>query len=791
MSSTDTFWRQALPCSRSGSGNVAKRGRSLAAFTVDTKLFRELGDLLVSKESTALVELIKNAYDADATVVTVRGTNLRHADEGQIVVRDDGVGMTAEEFQNGFLRIAGRTKITADRRSPVFGRRYTGEKGIGRLAAHKLARKVVIDSRRAGRASRGAAELPAATQIIQASIDWDTIEEFETFDEVASSEAVVLRRMQPSGQRVLASGTTLTMSPLRRSWSNRRIDEFLKEAVTLAPAPVLWDRLPDGVVAESLLFDVLPVRDQSQSDPGFRIDLSGDLAVPDIITPNVAETASWIAEAEYDRDTGLLRVAIAPTKSAIRRFPLSEGFRFDKRLGPKVGPSFRARILQRSESAWAPPVQGIRIFLEGFRVPPYGDTTDDWIGIDRTYRSRGHRQLTSLSNLDIAGLPEGLENEELAVQGHQAYMGAILLHRASTPELSMLANREGFLPGAGLDFIADWMRVVTDLIVRLGFSSRRETKRVRQKDRVRQRHAAQKADVNETPTALLVRESAQAAERQLDIVRSAIHAGDYNRAAQAAGAAQPHLGDVLARSEEFGGEAVLWRVLASLGTELAAFVHEINALALEAGAIVAELDVVLPDLRAGPAKSKVQRARGSVFALADRIRRNATYLVDATSFKGRRRRSRLPLRERFDGVLPLFETRLAARRIQISNEIPADLRMPPMFPAELAGIFTNLVSNAVKFAGDGGRIRVSTDTTDNMIRVTVENTGTRVDLATARKFFEAFQSTTERPDAVLGQGMGMGLTITRAFVQEYGGTIEFVRPTAGYSTAIRFAIPAR
>ena len=40
---------------------------TVAKFTVDTHLFRELGELLVGRDSTALIELIKNAYDADAT----------------------------------------------------------------------------------------------------------------------------------------------------------------------------------------------------------------------------------------------------------------------------------------------------------------------------------------------------------------------------------------------------------------------------------------------------------------------------------------------------------------------------------------------------------------------------------------------------------------------------------------------------------------------------------------------------------------------------------------------------
>src|SRR2546428_12529656 len=79
-------------------------------FTVDTHLFRELGELLVGRNSTALVELIKNAYDADATKVVVDGRNLNDPDRGVITISDDGIGMSPDQFREGFLRIASRMK---------------------------------------------------------------------------------------------------------------------------------------------------------------------------------------------------------------------------------------------------------------------------------------------------------------------------------------------------------------------------------------------------------------------------------------------------------------------------------------------------------------------------------------------------------------------------------------------------------------------------------------------------------------------------------------------------------
>ncbi|ATN32557.1 hypothetical protein ACO34A_01870 [Rhizobium sp. ACO-34A] len=220
----------------------------MTGFSVDTKLFQELGELLVAKESTALVELIKNAYDADATLVTVTGVNLSDPAHGSIVVSDDGIGMDADEFQRGFLTIAGRTKNSGDRRSPVFGRRYTGEKGVGRLASHKLGTVVGVQSRKAGPAPRGVITLPSAVSEIVARIDWGAIEALETLDQIDGTGAVTVdQRIRPSKP---SSGTTLHIAPLRSAWSDRVRSNFLREAVTLAPLAATWKKLPQTAIAD-------------------------------------------------------------------------------------------------------------------------------------------------------------------------------------------------------------------------------------------------------------------------------------------------------------------------------------------------------------------------------------------------------------------------------------------------------------------------------------------------------------------------------------------------------------
>jgi signal transduction histidine kinase len=107
-----------------------------------------------------------------------------------------------------------------------------------------------------------------------------------------------------------------------------------------------------------------------------------------------------------------------------------------------------------------------------------------------------------------------------------------------------------------------------------------------------------------------------------------------------------------------------------------------------------------------------------------------------------------------------------------------------MFPAELTAVLSNLLTNAVKAAEIGGTIRARGKRQNGAARLVIENTGSRVDIRRAARWFEPFESTTTEIDPVLGQGMGLGLPITRRVLDEYGALIKFIKPSKGYSTAI-------
>ena len=119
-------------------------------FDITPHIVKQLGEQLVSDEITALLELIKNSYDADASFVSIEINTLgRYIKEelfypdhnGFIVVEDDGFGMNEETIMKSWLLISYSQKRQlkdAGKTTPK-GRTPLGDKGLGRLSTQRLA----------------------------------------------------------------------------------------------------------------------------------------------------------------------------------------------------------------------------------------------------------------------------------------------------------------------------------------------------------------------------------------------------------------------------------------------------------------------------------------------------------------------------------------------------------------------------------------------------------------------------------------------------------------------------
>ena len=747
----------------------------MAKFTVDTHLFSELGALLVGRDSTALNELVKNAYDADASSVIVHGEGLVK-EEGSIIVVDDGIGMTANTFETGFLRIATRTKSAGGRRSPIYNRRYTGRKGIGRLAAHKLASQVSV-------LSTPDPEVYGPDQPnLRALIDWDVIEDFDSIDDTGRGIDVT---ELPNG--LGKPGTTIELTRLRRRWNESMLGTFVGEVQSFEAPDFLVHAIPATLVDRPLLFKVPKVRDSSSSDPGFAVRLSGDFEIADPLWRELAERAQWVIEIQAEQGNSFVEYAIGPTVAEENQTPAARAEYWTyPHPDPEAGPFFAARIFVRATRRVPRPLQGfargaagIRLFLEGFRVLPYGERGDDWLRLDADYTRR--REPFELGGLEGQSLAEPVEKETFLRLANSSYYGGVFLTDSGSQTLEMLVNREGFIPDRSLENLKGLLRRGVDLSVRLRAAVQSQS--ASNNSPPLANDGAKPDDVDQMlETAKITLRKIRVHAKELDRVAEGLEQ-DLDKVVDAVSVAQRVLTDV--RSEQD-----ILRVAASVGTQLAAFVHEMNALLGQARTV----NAVAERLSKGEAIPRSARQplgdlRAAITSLVGQLERQVSFLTDVVGTNARRRRRRLPVLEQIEIALKLLSSRIERRNQSLRINAAPDLRTPPMFSSEVLSILINLLSNAVKAAGDGGLIVVQGVSTGSHLVLEIANTGEAVNMANAERWFRPFESTTTEVDEVLGQGMGLGLPIARRMLEEYGGSVQFIPSKPPFSTTIQITVP--
>lgn len=535
------------------------------------------------------------------------------------------------------------------------------------------------------------------------------------------------------------------------------------------------------------------------------VSLEGEFAAGDEYWQAVSQTAGWIIEIRAARDAKVL-FGIVPTKRTLRENPVVKRFQASMdHPSPKEGPFFDARILVRvgefsrnkDQRVWASRSSGIRVYLEGFRVLPYGEPKDDWLSIDADY-TRRRRTLDLLQ--DWKGdktLPNVTEEDKDAPLVHlpnNNYIGAVFLTQANATSLRTLVNREGFIPESGFDTLVRLVRTGVDLCTRVrasaGYGKRQERKQKRISDMNSVNEDASKGGSRYLAGG--IRSSLTEATELMHKARALVNSGKVDDAKKLTEKAHLKLEEATDKADDLISEQALLRVVASVGTQMAAFVHEVNALLGSARTIEVALRSILEeDALERRLQKKMKTVVAAIADLRRGLERQASYLTDVITPDALRRRSRQRLAERFVAATSLVIHQAERRRITIVNEIDSELRSPPMFAAELTIVFANLLTNAVKAAGEEGNIRASArqdEQTGTVIRI--ENSGVAVKINESERWFQPFESTTTEVNPVLGQGMGLGLPITRSVLLEYGADIRFVKPSPGYSTAIEITFPA-
>ncbi len=185
----------------------------------DVNTFKLIGRDLITDRITALFELVKNSYDANAQKVEVQffdvGKELLHS---KIIIKDDGVGMSLDDIQNKWMVVGTASKRKTTHSSAPYNRRYVGEKGIGRFAVDKLGGKVVIRTKQRGE-----------KQWLNVVINWEDYEKLASQDSFTLFTEVENSYYFEDAQDEKEQGTQLIITRIRENWTSDNLERLSKE----------------------------------------------------------------------------------------------------------------------------------------------------------------------------------------------------------------------------------------------------------------------------------------------------------------------------------------------------------------------------------------------------------------------------------------------------------------------------------------------------------------------------------------------------------------------------------
>ena len=189
-------------------------------FEPRARLLIQLGDKLIKNENIALLELVKNSYDADARKVTIKLHKIQNKKEGIIEILDDGIGMDIDIINSAWLEPGSDNKAVQYRkreRTKKYKRLPIGEKGIGRFGVHKLGSKIELISRKKD------------SHEVVVNIDWN---KFSQNKYLKDAKFEVIERT-PEYFKGSRTGTRIIISDLRTSWDRRMVRDLYRSVFAL------------------------------------------------------------------------------------------------------------------------------------------------------------------------------------------------------------------------------------------------------------------------------------------------------------------------------------------------------------------------------------------------------------------------------------------------------------------------------------------------------------------------------------------------------------------------------
>ncbi|CAM3972591.1 sensor histidine kinase [Mucilaginibacter galii] len=401
-------------------GKIKKNANSLR-WRFDVNTFRLLGRELITDRITAVFELVKNCYDANATEVVVYFNNVA-PDKNigpEIIISDNGVGMSFIDIRDKWMVVGTNSKRTKSYSPGPFNRKFVGEKGIGRFAVDKLGERVVIKTKELN-----------DDKWLNVTINWD---EYESLSKQQAKPQLSLftdvdNLYNYTDANPNEHGTSLIISKVSEPWTSKDIERLYKELSRLTSP-------------------FYPL------NPPFNIFISSN-EYPEYhhkpVKPDPIKFYTYFKEVGIDETTGLQEVMRFDRHSGKIVTELTE----IKSFGP-----VRLRIYYFNEAAKRryntlyknddTRIDGIKIYRDGIIATPFAEYEDD----------AGKKR-------DILGIDKRRWGSAFDKVSTREIIGVLDITKINNPKIIDSTNRQDFLDNPEYrklkEFIIDQVDVFGD-----------------------------------------------------------------------------------------------------------------------------------------------------------------------------------------------------------------------------------------------------------------------------------------------------------------------------------------
>lgn len=716
-------------------------------FSVDAGIINRLGLELVGKSETALAELIKNAYDADANVVNLYFEGAEQPG-GTLTIEDDGVGMTKSQLIRGFMRLATTDKIH-NAISEKYNRPKAGRKGIGRFSTQRLGEYLQIVTQAAG-----------STRAHKLVIDWN---KYVTDKEISKVQNDLV--LSPKG-RETGPGTTLSIKKLREKWSDADIKRVYRYVAELIQPNFLKIDNDGQLIDENNKegFEVNFLRRSAPNEQWIRV------ADPQVMMLNRAlvtfsgyvdnDGYGWCSIQSKDFSVNerkedlaeIIQVSAEPYRLLTKGKVAFKVYYFiggDRNIYYGITKAELKTILDHLDKHG-----GVKLYRNGFRVPKYGDLENDWLSIEKNSRiGKG----IPFNNNRLIGFVQLVDAKGEVFEESAGREGLIEKEAFSQlQEFVSTALQEGFIQ------FASWFRKTDEYKLFNPDKKPAPTTTSVQKNVAELKDAAKTlADPDATEE-----EKSEAALRLETATKKFISA-----------------------SNAAINELEMMRVLAGTGLTIAEFVHEVKQ-------IVPSTKGYIEDTLKKKLDKDVVHNLQNISEVLSSLEAYTSYFDETISKNVVRELQPIDLRKAVKAFVTITAWDLKRRKIEIGYDLKGrDLITTPMHPSEWNTILQNLYSNAKKAimrtAVPRGKIllKARKDVEANKLIVEFEDNGVGISEKHKDRIFDAFFTTFRERNDELGTGTGLGLYILHQMIRNRGGNIVLGEADPGYKTSIKIDLP--